>query len=182
MDFAAKLKRVRLNSGLSVRALAEKVGVSPSFIYQLEKGETAPSFSTLKKIAGVLGVSVAVLTEDELPEEWFIVRGPARKRLVLDAEGIEVELFGFLGSRDKRMQAIHFRMKPGCTCSEVIFTHERDDFIYITEGAVEFRLGDRWHKLEAGDAAHLSFQNPSEIRNPGRTDARGIWVVSPVGG
>lgn len=181
MDFAARLKRIRTNLGMSVRALADRVGVSPSFIYQLEKGETAPSFSTLKKISSVLGVSVSVLTEDELPEEWFIVRGPTRKRLVLGTEGVEVELFSFLGSREKRMQAIHFRMRPGCACREIIFTHERDDFIYITEGTVELRLGERWYRLESGDAAHLSFQNLNEIRNPGNVDASGIWVVSPVG-
>ncbi|HHX26707.1 MAG TPA: helix-turn-helix transcriptional regulator, partial [Firmicutes bacterium] len=55
MDFGVRLKKIRTNSGMSARDLADKVGVSASFIYQLERGEAAPSYSTLKRIASVLG-------------------------------------------------------------------------------------------------------------------------------
>ena len=51
----AQLEELRINQGLSQRQLAEKAGLSPGAVWNLEKrGSGHPS--TLKKIADVLGV------------------------------------------------------------------------------------------------------------------------------
>ena len=51
----AQLEELRINQGLSQRQLAEKAGLSPGAVWNLEKrGSGHPD--TLKKIAGVLGV------------------------------------------------------------------------------------------------------------------------------
>jgi transcriptional regulator with XRE-family HTH domain len=55
-----KLKELRLNQGLSTRALAERAGLSPSAVWQVEaRGSGHPA--TLKKIADVLGVKAVDL-------------------------------------------------------------------------------------------------------------------------
>lgn len=179
MDFGARLKKIRSNSGISVRALAERVGVSPSFIYQLEKNETAPSFSTLRKIAAVLSTSVSVLTEDELPEEWVVVRAGQRRRIVTDDAGTYIGLLAFLGSREKRMQPAVVQIEPGATCTDLVYESDRDDLFYMLEGVLEFGFGSQSCRLEAGDAAYFAFTNPTSIHNPGTTTARALWVVSP---
>jgi transcriptional regulator with XRE-family HTH domain len=46
---------------LTQEQLAEKLGVSVNFIGQVERGENAPSFDTLQKIAEVLEVDVSEL-------------------------------------------------------------------------------------------------------------------------
>lgn len=179
MDFGARLKKIRNNSGISVRALAERVGVSPSFIYQLEKNETSPSFSTLRRIAAVLSTSVSVLTEDELPEEWVIVRSGTRRRVMTNDRGTTLGLLAFLGSRDKRMQPSVIQLEPGCTYSDIIFDAGRDDFFFVLEGEFEIVCGDRTYQLEPGDAAYFAFSNPSALRNPGSVPARALWVIAP---
>jgi transcriptional regulator with XRE-family HTH domain len=51
----AHLEELRINQGLSQRQLAEKAGLSPGAVWNLEKrGSGYPD--TLKKIADVLGV------------------------------------------------------------------------------------------------------------------------------
>jgi transcriptional regulator with XRE-family HTH domain len=58
------LKKHRKNRGLSQRALAEKSGVSPATIYELETGRRPdPRPSTLRRLAHVLGVEVHDLLE-----------------------------------------------------------------------------------------------------------------------
>lgn len=57
------LKKLRLESGISQKELAEKLGVSPTNIYNYEIGRTQPSIEWLIKIADFFDVSVDYLIE-----------------------------------------------------------------------------------------------------------------------
>ena len=56
-----RLRQARRARGLSLRGLAEVVGVSPSLISQVETGRAKPSVNTLYALATELGVSLDVL-------------------------------------------------------------------------------------------------------------------------
>jgi DNA-binding XRE family transcriptional regulator len=58
---------LRKAAGLSRKRLAEIVGVSQQFIYQLEKGEKAPRLDTAKRIADALGCTVDDLLKTDDP-------------------------------------------------------------------------------------------------------------------
>jgi transcriptional regulator with XRE-family HTH domain len=180
VDLASRLKYLRTTRGMSVRSLAKEAGVTASFIYQIENKEAAPSLSTLKRIAKALEVSASFFIEDEVPEEWFIQKAAARKKLITGLEGLNVELFTFAGPRAKRMEASIVKLEPKASADRYIYNHSRDDFIYVLKGAFEFKLDWGWFRLEEGDAMHLSIQNPSAIRNPGEQEAIALWVVSPT--
>ena len=51
----AKLKQLRIDEGLSQRALAQRAGLSHTSIWKIERGGGANP-ATLKKLADVLGV------------------------------------------------------------------------------------------------------------------------------
>jgi transcriptional regulator with XRE-family HTH domain len=53
-----RLREARQARGMSLRTLAEQLGVSPSLISQVETGRARPSVSTLYAIANELGVSL----------------------------------------------------------------------------------------------------------------------------
>jgi transcriptional regulator with XRE-family HTH domain/quercetin dioxygenase-like cupin family protein len=63
-NLGARLRYVRVRSGLSLRELARKVNVSPSFISQIENGKSQPSVATLYAFSQLLNVSVDELFED----------------------------------------------------------------------------------------------------------------------
>src|SRR5215475_3989226 len=52
-----RIRAERTRQGLSLRALARAVGVSPSMMSQIETGKTRPSVSTLYTITLTLGLS-----------------------------------------------------------------------------------------------------------------------------
>src|SRR3954454_22916007 len=56
-----RLRRARQARGLSLRGLAEVLGVSPSLISQVETGRAKPSVNTLYALASELGISLDVL-------------------------------------------------------------------------------------------------------------------------
>jgi len=54
-----RLREVRLSRGLTQEKLAEKLDVSLNFLNLIERGQRAPSFDTLERIARVLRIPVA---------------------------------------------------------------------------------------------------------------------------
>ncbi|MBD5099855.1 MAG: helix-turn-helix transcriptional regulator [Clostridiales bacterium] len=70
-DVAKRIKSLREAKKLTQNALANSAGVSPTYIYQLEKGEKSPTIEYLDHICWGLGISI---------EEFFSTKGNSEKR------------------------------------------------------------------------------------------------------
>lgn len=68
-ELAQRLRYYRKLRGLSVRELAEKAGVSVSYIYAIESGARGSNASKLGLIAEALGVSLSDLWGDAPRDE-----------------------------------------------------------------------------------------------------------------
>ena len=58
------LKHLRKEKRLSVRALANKAGMSYTYVSNVENGKVDPSLSVLKRLAKALGVTVSKLVQE----------------------------------------------------------------------------------------------------------------------
>jgi transcriptional regulator with XRE-family HTH domain len=94
MTFGDYIKGLRKSINLSQRALAEKAGVSSAEISRLESGERKnPSPSTVKAIAGALGVSYEDLMARAGYMEKVISRGNFEDVIWEDETGTPVDTF-----------------------------------------------------------------------------------------
>ncbi|MEI7705281.1 MAG: helix-turn-helix transcriptional regulator [Deltaproteobacteria bacterium] len=59
--FATNVRRLREKKKLSQKALADKVGISVSYVSMLERGQRSPPLETIEKMAKALGVPAASL-------------------------------------------------------------------------------------------------------------------------
>lgn len=66
-NLGARLRDVRQRSGMSLREVARQLGVSPSFVSQMENGKSQPSVATLYSMAQLLEVSIDELFERGVP-------------------------------------------------------------------------------------------------------------------
>lgn len=55
--FAGNVRRLRAKKKLSQKALADKVGISVSYVSMLERGQRSPPLDMLEKVAKALGVT-----------------------------------------------------------------------------------------------------------------------------
>lgn len=62
-----RLRHVRKAAGLSQEALARRAGVSRNFLAQIERGESVPTVSVLRRLAAALGTTVSQLLGEEPP-------------------------------------------------------------------------------------------------------------------
>ena len=58
IEVAIRIKELREKNHLSQNALANLAGVSPTYIYQLERGEKSPTIEYLNYICGALNISL----------------------------------------------------------------------------------------------------------------------------
>ena len=75
----ARVRSLRRERGLTLKALGARAGLSHPFLSQLERGLARPSLGSIERIAGALGVPVADLWTDSTP--------PAPPRLVRHGDG-----------------------------------------------------------------------------------------------
>ncbi|MFL5262139.1 MAG: helix-turn-helix domain-containing protein [Anaeromyxobacteraceae bacterium] len=59
--FAANVRKLRAKKNLSQKALADKIGISVSYVSMLERGQRSPPLETIEKMAKALGVTPAAL-------------------------------------------------------------------------------------------------------------------------
>jgi DNA-binding XRE family transcriptional regulator/quercetin dioxygenase-like cupin family protein len=66
-NLGRRLRQARLDANLSLREMARQLGVSASFVSQLENGKSQPSVATLYSLSQLLGVSIDRLFEIQDP-------------------------------------------------------------------------------------------------------------------
>lgn len=54
--FGLNVRRVRLDKGLTLEALADEVGLAYTYVGQIERGQRNPTLGVVERIAAVLGV------------------------------------------------------------------------------------------------------------------------------
>ncbi len=64
-ELSWRLRRLRKLAGLSQEALARRAGVSRNFLAQIERGESVPTVSVLRRLASALGTTAGNLLGEE---------------------------------------------------------------------------------------------------------------------
>jgi len=99
VDFAKRLKKLRMESGLTQKELAKKIGVSRATVAGYETKGKEPSYDTLIKIAKALNCSLDYLTGNTNK------RSPIDEILNYDTDDPELqEIIDELSKGDKREQ------------------------------------------------------------------------------
>ena len=149
------IRDLRQRHGLTIAEVAEQIGISRGMLSKIENAQTATSLETLAKLAGALGVSLATLFRN-----YNIPAGSAQ--LVKQGEGMEVvrrgtkrghtyHLLAYDQGPTKLFEPFLITMDDA---SEVFptFEHPGTEFIYMLEGAIEYRHGQSTYRLEPGDS------------------------------
>jgi transcriptional regulator with XRE-family HTH domain len=174
-----RIKRLRGERELQQRQLAEKAGLTPSMVSQIESGRLSPSLHTLGKIASAFGVPIAALFDGK--PAGSIVISHKRDYPVVSFDGSS-ERWAVLGAGlfQGKIRAVVSTLGPksrGFTTEKVIIKPGQLKLFYVLEGKVALHYdGDR-HLLEAGDSALLDGGVAHGWENLGSKHAQALWVI-----
>ena len=178
MDIGKKLRRLRLQRGLTQSELADRCELSKGFISQLERNLTTTTVATLLDILETLGSDAAAFFS-EAPEEEQLAFGEDDIFVKEDPDTLRGDIRWLIPSAQKnRMEPILVEMGPDGETEEDD-QHEGEEFGYVLAGSIRLVLGDRSVRVKRGESFYFKSTAPHKLVNAGRTPARVLWISTP---
>jgi len=201
-----RLRAERERQGISLRELARRIGVSPSAVSQIERGQVMPSVGTLYTLTNELGLSMddvfaqADPSGHPAPERLGeagrdALGGPpgaagatlaaptgrvfphADRGVITLASGVRWEL---LTGYDPGAEFLHVTYPVGSQSCEPdqLIRHEGTERGVVLSGRLGVTLGDLHHELGPGDSISFSSDVPHRLWAIGDEPAEAIWFIT----
>ncbi|MBN2642974.1 MAG: cupin domain-containing protein [Victivallales bacterium] len=178
-QFGDKLRKVRKRSGMTMKEVAERAGVSESLISQIERNHISPSIDTLLNIAEILHLDMDYLFRDlNRSTDINVVKKSERLRIVRNGVSFE-RLSRTSGDDDHGIEAYYLEIPPGGENGNDIYGHQGKELGSVLSGDGSLRIGGQSIKLREGDSVSFSSDSPHILKNTGDKPLRAFWVVTP---
>ncbi len=176
MNIGEKIKRLRLENGLTQEELANRCELSKGFISQVERDMTSPSIASLVDILESLGTNLTKFFQEN--EEEKIVFTPEDAFETFD-EDLRFKLAWIIPNAQKNMmEPILVHIEPGGSFTEDT-PHQGEEFGYVLQGAIQVSHGNRKFKAKKGDSFYYKCNANHSIKNIGKATAKMILVGAP---
>lgn len=176
VDVGQRLRILREERQISMRALARRSGLSANALSMIERGLTSPSVSTLNKLAVALEVPITAFFRQEPAREPIVFRKASERTRVPFLRGLMEGLGGeaFVG----RMEAFLLTLESGGSSGPHGMIHSGHELVFCMRGTLEYEVENQHFVLEPGDSLIFSSQLMHRWRNPSTHVANAIIVIS----
>lgn len=175
-DIGPLFRRLRRGKRLTLKAVADAVGITPTELASIERTSMSLDIPVLKRLATFFGTTLHGITgpasESETPEVVTRDHGVLMPRLGI---GLRIER---LGSGADMMDCQRWTIEPGVESSGA-YRHEGEEFIAILSGTFEITLEEsRVYVLTENDTIYFKSNIPHSWRNPGTVPVQMIWICT----
>ena len=171
-----RLREIRTARRLTLREVADRAGISESFLSQVERGRTGATIASLQRIAAALDLAVSdlfapdssrprVLRRDDRSELAF---GRLARKSLLTPKPFET------------LEVVSATFEAGGSTGDEPYTHgDSEELFLVVSGTVQLQLGEEIVTLAAGDSARYRSSMPHRVSNPGPAPSEVLFVISP---
>jgi transcriptional regulator with XRE-family HTH domain/quercetin dioxygenase-like cupin family protein len=192
----------RKDRHLKVSELARMVGVSPSLISQIERGQSQPSVATLFALAESLDVPVdafflkegnsgappeprPTLEKAEVastgpsassggPAQRYLVRGNSRAAISIEGGVLWERLTPETLPHVDFLELIY---QPGAESNPELYRHPGSEMVLVLSGRFHIYVGFERYELNPGDSIHFPSSFPHRYVNPTDEVSRAVTVI-----
>jgi transcriptional regulator with XRE-family HTH domain len=145
------IRQRRQALGLTLMQVADRTGLSATFISQVERGRHRPSVPSLHLLADAMGTNAYTLMipVSEGPTRVEINRASKRTRYAQEDDEPTSQALPLI-SMGNQLQVVE--VTGGPLHWEGPFVHRNDEFMYVVTGEIEVELDGKPDKLERGDS------------------------------
>jgi transcriptional regulator with XRE-family HTH domain len=188
MGIGNNVRLIRASRGLTGRQLAERIGVSPSYLSKLERGTARLSVDLVRSISSVLHVVPGdLLTPGLNPATGSVrpagdcvvslIRAAERKILRVPKYPYDYHLLTPYGRG--QLELSWAELAPGTGDPEPKIHGESEEAIVLLGGVLHVTVGGDEFELYPGDCITYSSAMPHACRNDGLERAFWIWAATP---
>lgn len=184
-DVGARLRDLRKEQGISARALAKLLGISPSAVSQIERGVLRPSVSRIIAITDALGVPLASV---------FDAKADVIAEVHATSGGFALERAEHASSVTLESGVLFRRLSPGRTpgvdyfesiypsgstahAEAELFRHDGYEVGNVVSGELTIDFVDERVVLRPGDSISYPCSRPHRIHNAGAEPAVAQWLI-----
>lgn len=187
-DIGEELRRVRVSRKLSLRSVANEVGVSASLLSQVETGKTQPSVSTLYALVNHLGISLDGLMKGVIHDtgesdsgyedgHHGIVQRRSENPIIEMENGVVWERLADGGREDADPLMVTYDPGSSSSVDGKMMRHDALEYGVIIEGTLTLKIESEIHELYPGDSFSFDANRLHMYENNSAKPARGIWFV-----
>ncbi|BAJ63571.1 helix-turn-helix domain-containing protein [Anaerolinea thermophila] len=176
IDVGQRLRALREERNISIRALARLSGLSANALSMIERGMTSPSVSTLNKLAIALKVPVTAFFRTMPVKEAVVFRKASERTRIPFLRGMMEGLGGehFIG----RVEAFLLTLENGGNSGPSYIVHSGHELVFCLRGKLEYDVEGKTYLLEPGDSMLFSASLKHRWRNSGTTVVNALIVIS----
>jgi len=145
MKIGKKIRELRKTAGITMKELAEKVGVSHLTIHRVETDKVSPSINLLSEIAYYLNYPLSSL----VTEEKSVVHIKGNDQPLIESRKLILKILAHKGTLNDHISVSLGKAEKG----EFISKHKNEgtELTYIIKGKGTFKYGQDNYDLEQGD-------------------------------
>ena len=176
-----QIRDLRKAKGVTIAALADRIGRSVGYISQIERNLSALSIPDLKRIAEALDVQISwffhATKSAPADERNYVVRRDNRRHLSFTGLGVTEELLspGLGGATEM----ILTRIPPRTATGDEFVSRGAEESGLVLQGRLELWIGERHFVLETGDSFCFRPGEAHRVANPGDVETVVVWVITP---
>lgn len=174
-----RIREIRTERGLSLRALAELSNLSSNAICLIERGDNSPTVSSLHNLASALNVPITAFFDQKT--DGHVIHLKKNRRPASETAGVRMENLGS-GLPNQRIEPFLLSIVPGGSSTNTQITHPGEEFVYVLSGALTCRINEQDYALEAGDSLLFLASQPHVYRNHTRKAAKMLIIFQPMVG
>ncbi|HVY21071.1 MAG TPA: XRE family transcriptional regulator [Bauldia sp.] len=185
MAIGHEVRALRTKLGLTITELAAATDMSVGMLSKIEKGNTSPSLTTLQALSKALGVPVTTFFRrfEESRGATFVKAG----------EGLNIERRGTRAGHQYSLLGAIENNSSGVTVEPYLITlttesdvfptfqHDGLEFLYMLEGEVLYRHGDRLYAMQPGDSLFFDADAPHGPEKLVKLPSRYLSIISYPG-
>jgi len=177
-NLGAALRNARKQKKITLVALAEKSGLSASFISKIERGMSMPSFNALQKICRVLNISSAELIDGQgltaLESTSVQIFRERDRQLVYDYSNV-VRFENILTYSPKiSLEALTI---SGSRKEYSYTQHPHDEFGIVARGTLVVTIDDNDYELKEGDSILIKSGVMHKVQKKSEGECVSYWVA-----
>jgi transcriptional regulator with XRE-family HTH domain len=181
-NIGPRIRAIREQRKLSLRALAEQCNLSINAISLIERGENSPTVSSLHALATALKVKITEFFEDS-HQEASVVVVRHNHRLSTKGNGYFMESLG-LGLLNQQIEpffVIADAPEPGGDTHEMVM-HPGQEFVYCLEGEIHYHICKQTYCLEPGDSLLFDATQPHRFHSGKDSPSKMLLIFQSVDG
>jgi len=161
LNLGGQIHQLRLQKSMTLQNVSDLTGLSKPLLSQIENNIAAPPIATLLKISKAFNVNLGYFFQEPAAADRIDVLRKEDRFAVMRRVHEETASVGYYYEclthpmTNKHMEPFMVEIEPRAEEDLLFYQHRGEEFLFVLDGQLEFRGGEKIVQLEQGDSLYF---------------------------